>query len=61
MDRIAADALAAAPELSLDFARVKAQLAKGYEKPFLILDTQIVREKCRAFLPPCRACARTSP
>ena len=49
MDRIAADALAAAPELSLDFARVKAQLAKGYEKPFLILDTQIVREKCRRF------------
>lgn len=50
MDRIAADALAAAlPDLSLDFAHVKAQLAKGYEKPFLVLDTQIVREKCRRF------------
>ena len=44
MDRIAADALAAAlPDLSLDFAHVKAQLAKGYDKPFLVLDTQIVR------------------
>ena len=50
MDRIAADALAAAlPDLSLDFAHVKAQLAKGYDKPFLVLDTQIVREKSPRF------------
>ena len=36
-------------ELSLDFSVVQAQLAKGYEKPFLILDTSIVREKARRF------------
>ena len=42
-------------ELSLDFSVVQAQLAKGYEKPFLILDTSIVREKARRFFAANRA------
>ena len=36
-------------EISIDFEKVARQLEKGYEKPFLILDSEIVRTKCRRF------------
>ncbi len=36
-------------EVSLDFEKVKKQLEKGYDKPFLILDSEIVRIKARRF------------
>jgi ornithine decarboxylase len=35
------------PEVSLDFAAVQNHLKNGYAKPFLILDTAIVRAKAR--------------
>ena len=38
------------PEVSLDFSHVKAQLAQGYSKPFLLLDSAIVRQKARRFI-----------
>ncbi|NNM83154.1 MAG: type III PLP-dependent enzyme [Burkholderiales bacterium] len=37
-------------EISIDFEIVKRQLEKGYEKPFLILDSDIVRTKARRFM-----------
>lgn len=37
------------PEVSLDFKYVQAELAKGYSKPFLIIDTKIIRSKARRF------------
>ncbi|HVS26802.1 MAG TPA: type III PLP-dependent enzyme [Burkholderiales bacterium] len=37
------------PEVSLDFEHVRQALAKGYSKPFLLVDTDIVRTKIRRF------------
>jgi ornithine decarboxylase len=37
------------PEVSLDFEIVRQAALQGYERPFLILDTAIVREKARRF------------
>lgn len=37
------------PEISIDFETVAKQLEKGYDKPFLILDSEIVRNKARRF------------
>src|SRR5260370_3247469 len=35
------------PESSLDFEKVRAAVKDGYEKPFLLIDSAIVREKTR--------------
>lgn len=37
------------PEVGIDFGIVARQLEKGYAKPFLILDSEIVRIKARRF------------
>lgn len=37
------------PEISLDLSLVEATLKKGYQKPFLLIDTHIVRNKARRF------------
>ena len=37
------------PEVRLDFDRVREALKEGYTKPFLLVDTQIVRTKARRF------------
>lgn len=37
------------PEVSLDFAHVRRSLEQGYDKPFLIIDLDIVRQKARRF------------
>lgn len=37
------------PEVSLDFKHVRAALSKGYSKPFLLVDSNIVRDKTRRF------------
>jgi len=37
------------PEISLDFEHVRAALSKSYSKPFLLLDSNIVRDKTRRF------------
>ncbi|HRQ04888.1 MAG TPA: type III PLP-dependent enzyme [Nitrosomonas halophila] len=37
------------PEISLDLSLVEATLKKGYQKPFLLIDTRIVRNKARRF------------
>jgi ornithine decarboxylase len=37
------------PESSLDFDKVQAAVQDGYAKPFLIMDSSIVREKTRRF------------
>jgi len=37
------------PEVRLDFDRVREALQQGYTKPFLLVDTQIVRTKARRF------------
>jgi len=46
------------PEVSLDFEVVRRAARQGYERPFLILDTAIVREKARRF---CAAMPRVRP
>jgi len=38
------------PETSLDFEHVRAALKDGYTRPFLLVDSQIVREKTRRML-----------
>ncbi|MCB1936042.1 MAG: type III PLP-dependent enzyme [Nitrosomonas sp.] len=38
------------PEISLDFARIKEKLLHGYDKPFLIIDSHIIRQKTRRFM-----------
>jgi ornithine decarboxylase len=38
------------PESSLDFDKVQAAVKDGYEKPFLLIDSQIVRDKTRRFM-----------
>ena len=37
------------PEVRLDFEHVQAVLKKGYSKPFLLVDTDIIRNKARRF------------
>ncbi len=37
------------PEVRLDFEHVQAALKKGYSKPFLLVDSHIVRTKARRF------------
>jgi len=37
------------PEIKLDFERVRDSLRQGYAKPFLLVDTNIVRTKARRF------------
>jgi ornithine decarboxylase len=37
------------PEVRLDFDRVRDALKEGYTRPFLLVDTQIVRTKARRF------------
>jgi ornithine decarboxylase len=37
------------PEISLDLSLVESTLKKGYQKPFLLIDTSIVRNKARRF------------
>lgn len=37
------------PEVSLDFEHVREALSKSYSKPFLLLDSKIVRDKARRF------------
>jgi ornithine decarboxylase len=37
------------PESSLDFEKVRAAVKDGYDKPFLLIDTNIIREKARRF------------
>ena len=38
------------PEISLDFDRVRDAVKAGYTKPFLLVDSNIIREKARRFL-----------
>ncbi|SER52146.1 ornithine decarboxylase [Nitrosomonas sp. Nm51] len=38
------------PETSLDFNHVQERLSHGYDKPFLLVDSTIVRQKTRRFL-----------
>src|SRR5467141_2586760 len=37
------------PESSLDFEKVRAAVTDGYSKPFLLIDSSIVREKTQRF------------
>jgi len=37
------------PESSLDFEKVQAAVKDGYDKPFLLIDSSIVREKAQRF------------
>lgn len=37
------------PEISLDLSLVEATLKQGYQKPFLLIDTSIIRNKARRF------------
>src|SRR6266568_4926721 len=37
------------PESSLDFDKVRSAVKDGYDKPFLLIDSGIVREKTRRF------------
>lgn len=37
------------PEVSLDFKHVRAALSKSYSKPFLLLDSNIIRDKTHRF------------
>jgi ornithine decarboxylase len=37
------------PESSLDFEKVRAAVKDGYDKPFLLIDSNIIREKVRRF------------
>jgi ornithine decarboxylase len=41
---------AGAKEITLDFRKVRAELAGGYDGPFLLLDLNIVRAKARRFM-----------
>ncbi len=46
------------PEISLDFNHVKKKLLHGYDKPFLLVDSNIIRQKARRFM---RAMPRVRP
>src|SRR6266850_5225049 len=37
------------PEVRLDFSHVRDALKQGYSKPFLLIDTSIIRNKIRRF------------
>jgi ornithine decarboxylase len=37
------------PESSLDFEKVQAAVKDGYDRPFLLIDSNIIREKARRF------------
>jgi ornithine decarboxylase len=37
------------PESSLDFEKVRAAVKDGYDRPFLLIDSNIIREKARRF------------
>src|SRR5262249_23755452 len=37
------------PESSLDFEKVRAAVKDGYDRPFLLVDSNIIREKARRF------------
>jgi ornithine decarboxylase len=37
------------PESSLDFDKVRAAVKDGYDKPFLLIDSNIIRDKARRF------------
>jgi ornithine decarboxylase len=37
------------PESSLDFEKVRAAVKDGYDRPFLLIDSSIIREKTRRF------------
>ncbi|MEK6596106.1 MAG: type III PLP-dependent enzyme, partial [Pseudomonadota bacterium] len=37
------------PEISLDFKHVQNELRKGYQRPFLLVDSHIIRQKTRRF------------
>jgi ornithine decarboxylase len=37
------------PESSLDFEKVRAAVKDGYDRPFLLIDSSIIREKARRF------------
>ena len=37
------------PEVRLEFRHVQDALAQGYDRPFLLVDTQIIRNKVRRF------------
>src|SRR5439155_1471423 len=37
------------PESSLDFEKVRSAVKDGYDKPFLLIDSSIIREKTRRF------------
>lgn len=38
------------PEISLDFNHIKEKLLHGYDKPFLLVDSNIIRQKARRFM-----------
>jgi len=38
------------PESSLDFEKVRAAVKDGYSKPFLLIDSEIIRDKTRRFV-----------
>ncbi|MCP5244714.1 MAG: type III PLP-dependent enzyme [Burkholderiales bacterium] len=38
------------PEVSLDFTHVKERLLRGYDRPFLLVDSTIIRQKTRRFM-----------
>src|SRR5262252_2921699 len=38
------------PESSLDFEKVRAAVKDGYDRPFLLIDSNIIREKARRFV-----------
>lgn len=38
------------PEISLDFNHVKEKISQGYDKPVLIIDSHIIRQKARRFM-----------
>src|SRR5690606_2261953 len=38
------------PETSLEFSHVKEKLLHGYDKPFLLVDSNIIRQKARRFM-----------
>src|SRR5215510_11292135 len=37
------------PESSLDFEKVRAAVKDGYDRPFLLIDSSIIREKAHRF------------
>lgn len=37
------------PEVSIDLSLVEARLKQGYQKPFLLIDSNIIRNKARRF------------